>query len=54
MNGKKGEEKMEERRKQVPYCGGKTFPQKRIPAGACDCHHHIYDPVRFPYVPEDK
>jgi len=22
----------------------------RMPDGACDCHHHIYDP-RFPYVP---
>ena len=43
---------MENRREQVPYCGGKTFPRNRIPEGACDSHHHIYDPVRFPYVPE--
>lgn len=41
------------RRAQVPYCSGKDFPKNTIPAGACDCHHHIYDPVRFPYVPTD-
>jgi predicted TIM-barrel fold metal-dependent hydrolase len=22
-----------------------------MPAGACDAHHHIYDP-RFPYLPD--
>src|ERR1700709_2961767 len=22
----------------------------KVPDGACDCHHHIYDP-RFPYQP---
>ena len=38
---------------QVPYCAGRQFPQLPVPANACDCHHHIYEPVRFPYVPED-
>ena len=38
---------------QVPYCTGRNKPSHEIPAGACDCHHHIYDPVRFPYRPED-
>ena len=38
---------------QVPYCTGRNIPAYDIPAGACDCHHHIYDPVRFPYRPED-
>src|ERR1700759_5392301 len=23
----------------------------QVPDGACDCHHHIYDP-RFPYQPD--
>ena len=38
---------------QVPYSAGRKLPASIIPANACDCHHHIYDPVRFPYVPED-
>lgn len=38
---------------QVPYSAGREVPKIRIPDNACDCHHHIYDPVRFPYVPED-
>lgn len=24
-----------------------------VPQGACDCHHHIYDPDNFPYSPDD-
>ena len=28
---------------QVPYCTGRNTPSYEIPAGACDCHHHIYD-----------
>ncbi|HEX3754727.1 MAG TPA: amidohydrolase family protein [Rhizomicrobium sp.] len=24
-----------------------------VPDGACDCHHHIYDP-RFPYLPDAR
>ena len=38
---------------QVPYSSGRGVPKIRIPANACDCHHHIYDPVNHPYVPED-
>jgi len=38
---------------QVPYCTGRNVPATPIPAGACDCHHHIYDPVRFPYRATD-
>jgi D-galactarolactone isomerase len=30
--------------------GGPCF---QVPVNACDCHHHIYDPVRFPYAPDD-
>ncbi|MCD2436576.1 amidohydrolase family protein [Acidaminococcus sp. NSJ-142] len=41
-------------RNQVPYCGGRNFPNQKIPLNACDCHHHIYDPVRFPYISSDK
>jgi D-galactarolactone isomerase len=39
---------------QVPYSTGRRLPEYKLPAGACDCHHHIYDPVHFPYAPEDK
>ena len=38
---------------QVPYSSGRELPTIKTPANACDCHHHIYDPVHFPYVPED-
>lgn len=38
---------------QVPYCAGRNCPKAEVPAGACDCHHHIYDPVRFAYQPSD-
>lgn len=38
---------------QVPYSAGREFPSIKVPDLACDCHHHIYDPVRFPYVPQD-
>lgn len=38
---------------QVPYSAGRQFPAIPVPADACDCHHHIYEPVRFPYIPED-
>jgi len=23
----------------------------KVPAGACDCHHHVYDPSRWAYAP---
>ena len=39
--------------RQVPYSAGRKFPAITMPANACDAHHHIYDPVRFAYVPED-
>ena len=38
---------------QVPYSAGRKLPVIEVPRFACDAHHHIYDPVRFPYVPED-
>jgi len=38
---------------QVPYSSGRLLPVIKVPNNACDCHHHIYDPVRFPYVPND-
>lgn len=27
-------------------------PQEALPAGSCDCHVHVFDPARFPYVPQ--
>lgn len=41
-------------RNQVPYCKGRNFPKQKIPFNACDCHHHIYDPVRFSYIDTDS
>ncbi|MGL6201502.1 MAG: amidohydrolase family protein [Lachnospiraceae bacterium] len=38
---------------QVPYSSGRAYPDITIPENACDCHHHIFDPVKFPYVPTD-
>jgi hypothetical protein len=32
----------------VPNSAGTAVPQLKAPAGACDCHHHIYD-ARFPF-----
>ncbi len=32
----------------VPNSSGTEAPKLRAPAGACDCHHHIYD-ARFPF-----
>src|SRR5215831_5348548 len=32
----------------VPNSAGTAPPQLNVPAGACDCHHHIYD-ARFPF-----
>ena len=39
---------------EVPCSSGTQRPKMKVPANACDCHHHIYDPARFRYVPEDK
>jgi predicted TIM-barrel fold metal-dependent hydrolase len=33
---------------QVPNSFGTEPAKLRAPAGACDCHHHIYDAIRFP------
>ena len=38
---------------QVPYSAGRQRPLVPVPEKSCDCHHHIYEPVRHPYVPED-
>ena len=32
----------------VPNSTGTELPRLQAPAGACDCHHHIYDATRFP------
>ena len=33
---------------QVPNSAGTEPAKLKAPPGACDCHHHIYDAVRFP------
>lgn len=35
----------------VPNSTGTAPPKLKAPAYACDCHHHIYDPSRFPMPP---
>jgi hypothetical protein len=35
---------------QVPNSSGTESAKLKAPAGACDCHHHIYDAARFPPV----
>jgi len=32
----------------VPNSSGTAAPKLKAPAGACDCHMHIYDAARFP------
>ena len=32
----------------VPNSSGTAYPKLPAPAGACDCHMHIYDAARFP------
>jgi predicted TIM-barrel fold metal-dependent hydrolase len=34
----------------VPNSSGTASPKLKAPPNACDCHHHIYDPARFPMV----
>lgn len=41
----------EGRAQPVPNSSGTEPPKLRAPANACDCHHHIYDPARFPMPP---
>jgi D-galactarolactone isomerase len=36
------------RAQQVPNSSGTEPAKLKAPAGACDCHHHIYDAARFP------
>ncbi|MGD0962550.1 MAG: amidohydrolase family protein [Candidatus Acidiferrales bacterium] len=33
-----------------PNSAGNEVPQLKAPPLACDCHQHIYDPARFPYL----
>lgn len=35
----------------VPNSSGTEAPKLKAPVGVCDCHHHIYDAVRFPPPP---
>lgn len=35
---------------EVPFSVGTEPPEMAVPANACDCHFHIYDP-RFEYLP---
>jgi predicted TIM-barrel fold metal-dependent hydrolase len=35
----------------VPNSSGAAPPKLKAPPNACDCHHHIYDPARFPFAP---
>jgi D-galactarolactone isomerase len=35
----------------VPNSSGSEPAKLKAPAGACDCHHHIYDAARFPVRP---
>ncbi|MDU0348864.1 amidohydrolase family protein [Actinomyces sp. MRS3W] len=28
-------------------------PPLAVPVGSCDSHHHVFDPERFPYSPDD-
>lgn len=37
----------------VPFSLGTAAPQTALPAGACDCHVHVYD-QRFPAAPGAK
>jgi D-galactarolactone isomerase len=33
---------------EAPNSSGREAAKLKVPAGACDCHHHIYEPARFP------
>ena len=37
---------------QAPNSSGTEPAKLKAPAGACDCHHHIYDADRFPVRPK--
>ncbi len=36
----------------VPNSAGSAAPTLKASPNACDCHHHIYDAVRFPQPPQ--
>jgi D-galactarolactone isomerase len=36
------------RAEPAPNSSGSAVATLKAPPGACDCHHHIYDPARFP------
>jgi D-galactarolactone isomerase len=36
------------RAEPAPNSAGSAVATLKAPPGACDCHHHIYDPARFP------
>lgn len=38
---------------EVPLSTGRETPQHPLPAGSCDTHFHIFDPVNYPYWPGD-
>ena len=38
----------------VPNSTGSAPPKLKAPANACDCHMHIYDPLRFPMPPSKR
>ncbi len=37
-------------RDAIPFTAGTASPRLAVPAGAVDCHHHVYDPAE-PLVP---
>lgn len=37
----------------IPFSSGVETPTINVPDNACDCHHHIFDPARFPYRAAD-
>ncbi len=47
-----GATKSSEQGVTVKWSAGTELPQLKVPPNATDCHHHIYDPDRFPYDPK--
>lgn len=37
----------------ILYSSGTEYPSIPVPENACDAHHHIFDPDRFPYRADD-
>lgn len=44
---------MDKKSIQVPYSSGKNAPAFDVPDGTIDTHCHIFDPVNYPYKPDD-